>query len=59
VRLGETIREKWEILDGKDESCRMSDSKLQGGSICLSKLYCPANIIYHSNTSLTSELMTG
>jgi hypothetical protein len=32
---GGATRGKWGILDGKDESGLMSDSKLQGGSPCL------------------------
>jgi hypothetical protein len=30
MRPGGVTREKWEILDGKDESGLMSDSELQG-----------------------------
>jgi hypothetical protein len=38
MRLGGAIREKWEILDGKDESGLMLDSELQGGSPRLCRL---------------------
>jgi hypothetical protein len=38
VRPGGAIREKWGILDGKDESGLMSDLKLQGGSPRLCRL---------------------
>jgi hypothetical protein len=38
VRLGGATRGKWEILDEKDESGLMSDSKLQGGKPRLCRL---------------------
>jgi hypothetical protein len=39
VRPGGATREKWEILDGKDESGLMSDLELQGGSPRLRRLW--------------------
>jgi hypothetical protein len=37
-RLSGANREKWEILDGKDESGLISDLELQGGSPHLYRL---------------------
>jgi hypothetical protein len=37
-RPGGATRGKWGILDGKVDSGLMSDSQLQGGSLCLCRL---------------------
>jgi hypothetical protein len=34
-KLSRATREKWRILDGKDDSALMSDSELQGSSLRL------------------------
>jgi hypothetical protein len=43
---GGTIRGKWGILDGKDESGLMSDSELQGGSPRLCQLRTASVVPY-------------
>jgi hypothetical protein len=46
VRPGGATREKWEILDEKNESGLMSDSELQGGSPRLCRLRTASVVPY-------------